>query len=53
MDACLNEADRLEALLDKDRFKTWGFVIYRCTYQDNPGWENFQNSLSDRRTELS
>lgn len=41
MDACLNEADRLEALLDKDGFKTWGFVIYRCTYQDNPGWEKF------------
>lgn len=41
MDTCLNAADRLEALLDKDGFKTWGFVIYRCTYQDDPSWEKF------------
>ncbi|KAJ5913703.1 hypothetical protein N7504_002586 [Penicillium tannophilum] len=41
MDACLNEADGLEALLKKDNFKTWGFVIYRCTYQDNAEWEKF------------
>ncbi|KAJ5125639.1 hypothetical protein N7476_010025 [Penicillium atrosanguineum] len=41
MDADLNGADRLEALLEKDGFKTWGFVIYRCTYQDNSDWEKF------------
>lgn len=41
IDASLNEADRLEALLEKDNFKTWGFVIYRCTYQDNAEWEKF------------
>ncbi|KAJ5649967.1 uncharacterized protein N7484_003690 [Penicillium longicatenatum] len=41
MDAGLNEADRLEALLEKDSFKIWGFVIYRCTYQDNAEWEKF------------
>ncbi|CAG8268667.1 unnamed protein product [Penicillium salamii] len=41
MHASLNEADRLEKLLDKDGFKKWGFVIYRCTYQNNIDWENF------------
>lgn len=41
IDTGLNEADRLEALLKKDNFKTWGFVIYRCTYQDNAEWERF------------
>ncbi|KAJ5670384.1 uncharacterized protein N7477_005747 [Penicillium maclennaniae] len=41
MDVCLNEADRPEALLNKDGLKTWGFVIYRCTYQNNSDWEKF------------
>jgi len=41
MDADLNEADQLGALLNKDGFKTWGFVIYRCTYQNNSDWEKF------------
>ncbi|KAJ5804470.1 uncharacterized protein N7518_000773 [Penicillium psychrosexuale] len=39
--ASLNEADGLEALLKKDNFKTWGFVIYRCTYQDDTEWGKF------------
>ncbi|KAJ5781888.1 uncharacterized protein N7518_010371 [Penicillium psychrosexuale] len=41
MHAGLNVADRLEALLDKDGFKTWGFMICRCTYQNNSDWEKF------------
>ncbi|KAJ5525131.1 hypothetical protein N7494_011781 [Penicillium frequentans] len=41
MDADLNEADQLEVLLNKDGFKTWGFVIYRCTYLNNSDWEKF------------
>lgn len=36
-----NQADNLERLLDKDGFKTWGFVIFRCTYQNNSDWEKF------------
>jgi hypothetical protein len=36
-----NEADRIEALLEKDGFKTWGFVIYRCTCQNDSDWEKF------------
>jgi hypothetical protein len=41
MSAGLNEADIIEALLKKDGFKKWGFVIYRCTYQNNSDWEKF------------
>ncbi|PYH37333.1 uncharacterized protein BO87DRAFT_404406 [Aspergillus neoniger CBS 115656] len=35
----MNGADELERLLDKDNFKTWGFIIYRCTYQSDSDWE--------------
>lgn len=35
----MNDADELERLLDKDGFTTWGFVIYRCTYQSDSDWE--------------
>jgi hypothetical protein len=41
MDTCVNVADQLEALLKQDGFKTWGFVIYRCTYQSDSDWERF------------
>lgn len=41
IDADLNKADQLEALLDEDGFKTQGFVIYRCTYQNNSDQEKF------------
>ncbi|KAE8150568.1 hypothetical protein BDV25DRAFT_154185 [Aspergillus avenaceus] len=38
-----NSADELERLLQKDRFKTWGFVIYRCTYESDSDWEKFMS----------
>lgn len=38
-----NDADELERLLQKDGFKIWGFVIYRCTYQSDSDWENFMS----------
>ncbi|KAE8158925.1 hypothetical protein BDV40DRAFT_291411 [Aspergillus tamarii] len=31
----------LAQLLQTDGFKTWGFVIYRCTYQNDSEWEGF------------
>jgi hypothetical protein len=39
MDTTLNDADELEWLLQKDGSKTWGFMIYRCTYQSDSDWE--------------
>jgi hypothetical protein len=41
MDSGLNGSDPLEALLTEDGFKTWGFVIYRCTYRNDSDWEKF------------
>ncbi|KAE8383973.1 hypothetical protein BDV23DRAFT_177414 [Aspergillus alliaceus] len=41
MDTFLNQADELERLLQKNGFKIWGFVIYRCTYQSDSDWEKF------------
>lgn len=41
MDSNLNDTDQIEALLNKDNFKTWGFIIYRCTYQNNTDWDKF------------
>lgn len=40
-ETCLNGADNLERLLQKDGFTKWGFVIYRCTYQSQKDWERF------------
>ncbi|KAJ5198118.1 uncharacterized protein N7498_007235 [Penicillium cinerascens] len=45
-----NEADNLERLLQADGFKTWGFIIYRCTYQSNADWEKFMTLLLDQTT---
>jgi hypothetical protein len=36
-----NGADNLERLLEKVGFKTWGFVIFRCTYQNDSDWGKF------------
>lgn len=36
-----NQADNLERLLEMDGFRTWGLVIFRCTYQNDSDWEKF------------
>lgn len=41
METTNNTADELERLLQVDGFKTWGFVVYRCTYQSDSDWEKF------------
>lgn len=43
-----NQADNLERLLQADGFDTWGFIIYRCTYQSYADWEKFINLLFDQ-----
>ncbi|GKZ83062.1 hypothetical protein AnigIFM56816_007890 [Aspergillus niger] len=44
----MNDADELERLLDNDGFKTWGFVIYRCTYQSDSDWEKLMIRVHKR-----
>ncbi|KAJ5135292.1 uncharacterized protein N7515_004570 [Penicillium bovifimosum] len=41
IESWMNGADKLERLLDRDKFKAWGFVIYRCTYRSDSEWEEF------------
>lgn len=48
IESWMNGADKFERLLDKDKFKTWGFVIYLCTYQSDFEWEKFMVRLHKR-----
>lgn len=36
-----NAADRLEKALNEAGFQSWGFSIYRCTYQSDSDWAEF------------
>lgn len=40
-----NQADVIERDLQKDGHRTWGFVIYRCTYKSDPEWKEFMQRL--------
>ncbi|KAI1114377.1 hypothetical protein F5Y14DRAFT_175525 [Nemania sp. NC0429] len=35
-----NAADKIERDLRADGHRTWGFVVYRCTYSSDPVWES-------------
>lgn len=38
-----NLADRIETALEEAGLRTWGFPIYRCTYQSDSDWGKFLN----------
>ncbi|CAD0109395.1 unnamed protein product [Aureobasidium uvarum] len=40
-----SHADRIEAGYQADGHKTWGFVIYRTTYEDDTDWTEFMRRL--------
>lgn len=42
-----NNADSIDRLLQGDGLAKWGFVIYRCTYQNDSNWEDFMTRLYD------
>jgi hypothetical protein len=44
----LNTADNIERQLAEDGYKVWGFVIYRCTYDNDEDWETFIEHLNDQ-----
>jgi len=44
----LNTADHIERYLQADGHKTWGFVIYRCTYDSDDEWNEFMSRLRYR-----
>jgi hypothetical protein len=40
-----NTADRIEKGLQTDGHQSWGFVIYRCTYESDDNWDSFMERL--------
>src|ERR1700733_2846022 len=40
-----NDADNIERYLQEDGHRTWGFVIYRCTYESDDDWGWFMGHL--------
>lgn len=40
-----NNADNIERFLQEDGHRTWGFVIYRCTYESDEAWDQFLKRL--------
>lgn len=43
-----NNADNIERYLEEDGHRTWGFVIFRCTYESDDDWEQFMERLRYR-----
>jgi hypothetical protein len=43
-----NTADHIERYLQTDGHRTWGFVIYRCTYDNDDEWNEFMKRLRYR-----
>lgn len=43
-----NNADSIERYLQEDGHRTWGFVIYRCTYESDDDWDKFMERLRYR-----
>ena len=44
-DTRLNNADEIERGLQQDNHRTWGLVIYRCTYSSDADWTEFTTRL--------
>jgi len=38
----------LLATLAKAKHDKWGFVVYRCTYQDDHAWQRFKQIMHER-----
>jgi hypothetical protein len=47
-----NNADNIERYLQEDGHRTWGFVIYRCTYESDDDWDRFMGLRDQIRCTL-
>jgi hypothetical protein len=52
MSTHFNNADNIERYLQEDGHRTWGFVIYRCTYESDDDWDQFMERLRYRIREV-
>lgn len=43
-----SDAAIVKRILDERNHDLWGFVIYRCTYDDNAAWDQFKNIVTTR-----
>lgn len=44
-----SEIERISHLLEHHGLSKWGFVIYRCTYEDDSAWARFMERMNDHR----
>ncbi|KAI7239120.1 hypothetical protein KC330_g2115 [Hortaea werneckii] len=44
-ETAFNDADSVERQLQEDGHKIWGWVIYRCTYENDEEWAEFMRRL--------
>ncbi|KAI7158598.1 hypothetical protein KC349_g4775 [Hortaea werneckii] len=44
-ETAFNDADSVERQLQADGHKIWGWVIYRCTYENDEEWAEFMRRL--------
>lgn len=44
--------ERISQLLAHHRLRTWGFVVYRCSYDDDDAWARFMSRLDESRDTL-
>ncbi|KAI7210372.1 hypothetical protein KC333_g8261 [Hortaea werneckii] len=44
-ETAFNDADNVERQLQEDGHKIWGWVIYRCTYENDEEWAEFMRCL--------
>jgi len=54
--ALADDTVKISRALDQAGQKIWGFVVYRCTYEDDNAWERFKtiaNARVQQETELS
>lgn len=50
----LDDAAQVRKMLVDNRHRRWGFVVYRCTYEDDAAWTRFKELVAERaRTSLA
>ena len=47
----INAAENVKNFLRWDGHRTWGFVIYRCTYSNDEDWTRFMEKLREENRE--
>lgn len=47
----LRDTEKIDVQLKESRHNKWGFIFYRCSYEDNSAWKHFTDIVR-RRAEL-